>query len=317
MNSSLPKIYFFCFFISLFAIISCEDDEIVYPPGGFTYPKKTSVIDSNFYFLPINEAISRRDSTILAFYKSLFNGFNEENLSTSAPQEDVFRFIYEGSMVNDYVIIKLTKDKIEIKIDKSGSFHLAPDFKNLSSVEKNHFNLLFGSYPLTEEDYHDKKFIDSIVVMHPELLSPDYYQKLMNKVFVVDQGPFEYSEKQIKISYDKYKYFVGLINDSEFWQRPFHLKGHEEAFADGYAFLLEAATKNKYHCIMSNMYFDGPSKFRGVFDEIVKYAGIAKEFQWETYQEKMERSKEKVPVVRELELIDLRKERKRKNKNAK
>ena len=52
---------------------------------------------------------------------------------------------------------------------------------------------------------------------------------------------------------------------------------------DGYTFILEGATKNKYQCIMSNMYYDGPSKFRRVFDEIVKYTRTDSLIDWGAY----------------------------------
>ena len=58
---------------------------------------------------------------------------------------------------------------------------------------------------------------------------------------------------------------------------------------------------------MSNMYLDGPSKFRRVFDELVKYVKIDTAIRWETYEEFLNRPIKKVEV-RELELTDLKQE---------
>ena len=309
--------------IPLLILFACKPDEevnIVYPKGGYLYLKNITAKDSDFYFLPIRSTLTRKDSFwVTPGLKDLFKGFDEKNLSIEAPKEDIFRFIYDGGgMSGKFAIIKLTKDKIEIKVPKSGAFFLAPDKAKLNSIEKMHFDLLYGNYPLEEEIFSERKkrHIDSLIRIYPELLAPIYYQKLLDKVFSVNQDPFEYSKKEIQITNDKFKYFVDLINNSEFWQRPYHSKDHEASFADGYAFFLEAITKKKYQCIMSNMYLDGPSKFRRVFDELVKYVKIDTTIHWETYEEFLNRPVEKIEV-KELKLTEAKSEPQVKKKKAK
>jgi len=40
MNSLSTKIHYLLLFASLFGIISCNEDELVYPKGGYSYLKK-------------------------------------------------------------------------------------------------------------------------------------------------------------------------------------------------------------------------------------------------------------------------------------
>src|SRR5687767_14805719 len=123
-------------FISLLASISCKDDEIVYPEGGYPYLENITSRDSDFYFLPIRPTLTRKDSfKITPSFKDLFRGFDEQNLSLLPPQEDIFRLIYTGSF-GDHAVIRLMKNKIEIKVAKSGSFELAPDQTKLNAIEK-------------------------------------------------------------------------------------------------------------------------------------------------------------------------------------
>ena len=67
---------------------------------------------------------------------------------------------------------------------------------------------------------------------------------------------------------------------------------------------------------MSNMYLDGPSKFRRVFDELVKYVKIDTTIHWETYEEFLNRPVEKIEV-KELKLTEAKSEPQVKKKKAK
>ena len=309
MTFKLAKIIHPLLFIPLWVIISCSDDEIVYPKGGYPYLENITPRDSDFYFLPIRHTLTREDSfKITPAFKDLFRGFNEQNLSLRSPQGDIFRLIYTGSHGN-HAVIRILKNKIEIKVAKSGSFELAPDLIKLNAVEKTQFDLLYINYHRTEITFDErrKRYADSLIKIYPELLDPLYYRKLLDKLFSIYQGPFIYSTKEIKITNDKYKYLVALINNSEFWERPFHSTDDEASNADGYGLYLEAITKNKYQCIMSNMYLDGPSKFRKACDELIKYTGIANEISWTTYEEFLNRPVKKIEV-KELELTNLKEE---------
>lgn len=95
MNPQPLKIYQLVYLLSLHFFISCNsDEEIVYPQGGYSYLKKVAASDTNFYFLPIRNSISRRDSINILIEKMIYTSFNEPNLSIAPPAEDVFRFYY-------------------------------------------------------------------------------------------------------------------------------------------------------------------------------------------------------------------------------
>ena len=319
MTHHITKILKFIFLSSLITYISCSSNKevnIVYPEGGYSYLTKAEARDSDFYFLPVRHTLSRQDSFMVTpSFRDLFKAFNEQNLSISPPKEDIFRFIYAQDLYGQHAIVKLSKNKIEIKVPKSGTFVLAPDETKLDPLEKRHFNLLYRNYPLSEGTFSgpEKRYADSLIKIYPELLDPLYYRQLLDKLFSVYQGPFEYSTKEIKLTNDKYKYFVDLINNSEYWKRPFRSTDHAESFADGDAFFLEAITKNKYQCIMSNMYLDGPSKFRKACDELIEFAGIAKEIHWETYEEGLNRPAEKLEL-KELQLKEVKEPAPKSNK---
>ena len=140
MSSFSSKINYLLLFILLFAIISCNNEEIVYPEGGYPYLKNVAKDDTNFYFLPIRNTIDRRDSINVLFEKYVYTSFNEPNLSIVPPAEDLFRFKYYG-WPGDEAIIALFKDKIVIKEKKIGSPYNAPNKNALDSLEQLHYNL--------------------------------------------------------------------------------------------------------------------------------------------------------------------------------
>lgn len=301
MNSLSAKIHYLLVFIPLFVIISCNDDQIVYPEGGYSYLKNISSDDTNFYFLPIRKTISKRDSIYFLDFKYQYHGFNEPNLSTTPPKEDVVRFLYDGPDIS--AIITLTKNKITIKRNKSGYFHPAPDESHLDSIEKLHYDLLIDHYPLTEAKFSvwRKKYVDSLIKIYPELLFGAYYQKLIDKVFSIDQGPFEYSVEEIKISTAKFKYFANLINESGYWQLPY-LRECNGIMGNPGSFILETITKSKYKMIYSISCPGDTSKFTKACQELVKYAKMDKEinlvWNWKKSSEKVQ--------IRELQLMDLK-----------
>ena len=274
--------------IVCFVIYGCND-EIVYPEGGYPYLKNTSAEDSNFYYLPIRKSVDRRDSISILLGKMTYDIFDEPNLSISPPVEDVFRFNYSNAF-GDLLMIVLNKNKIIIKAPID-SLNNNPGQLTWDPVERLHFNFFDSQFDLNSISVKQRNHIDSLLKLYPTLFDFATYLKIVHKMFPMSR--FKYTKKEIEISESKYRYFVDLINKSEFWQRPFHIKEHEGEFMDGYTFILEGATKNKYQCIMSNMYYDGPSKFRRVFDEIVKYTRTDSLIDWGAYDGPSKKSRRK------------------------
>ena len=303
MNFLSIKVYYLLL-ISLFAFISCDDDEFVYPEGGYPYPKNTAANDTNFYFLPIRNSIGRRDSIFILIEKTMYTSFNEPNLSIAPPDEDLFRFYYTG-WPGDYAIITLTKDKIIIKEAKKGSPYKAPDENILDSIEQLHIDLFDIQYRLSDPKFPQwrKKYIDSLEKIYPLLFNSAYYVELLNKQFSIVQ-PFEYSKKEIRISVSKFKKIVALINNSDYWKSPFNKADCSDM--DGEDIFLEAITKHKYQCIFHELCSDDTSNLRKAYNEVLKYAGIedGKLGRQDTI---LARSTEKVEV-RELQLQELKEE---------
>ena len=224
MNSLSAKIYYPFICICTFAFISCNDDEIVYPEGGYSYLKNIAASDSNFYFLPIRQLIPRRDSLQAVDIKYLYMGFNEPNLSLNPPSEDIFRFVFECGFCGKEAIITLTKNEIVIKKNIKGlpGISIEPDL--LSSIEKEHYTLIDRYYPFDDPKYSIKykHYFDSLINLYPELLDHKYFEKLKTKATIIHNIPLKFTTKKILITPNKFKYFVELINKSEFWQRVYY-----------------------------------------------------------------------------------------------
>jgi hypothetical protein len=277
MKGILTRLAITSSFILSFYFTACKSDEnlnIVYPEGGYPYLNDVKPVDSNFYFLPVRHTISRSDSIFVLNYKKIFKSFNEPNLSLGPPAEDIFRFTYECPFLGEWAIITLTKDKIIIKENKSGSPYKAPNEEVLDSIEKLHYYLLESYYPLTEAKFPvwRKKHIDSLLKVYPQLLEPGYYMKLQEKVFSVNQKPLEYSLKSIKIPRSKYLYIIQLINESGYWNMQYDVENC--SIMDGSGFSLEAITKNKYKCTVFTLCPDDTSSLKEAYNEVLKYAGV-------------------------------------------
>jgi hypothetical protein len=278
MNASIISRFLF---ISLFLIyfISCSDEEIVYPEGGYPYLKPLSQKDSNNWILPIRHLIPKHDSFQGIDIKYFYRGFNEENLSLKPLNEDIFRFVFECGFCGKAAIVKLTPKEIIIKKNKSGLPGSSIDSDLLAPREKEHYEMIELYYPFNESKYslYNKKYIsfykkyfDSILKIYPQLLDQEYFEKLRSKATVIHTIPLEYSIEKIPLTAKKFKYFVDLINKSEFW----HIVYVTEcvgSYMDGDGFLVEANTRDKYNLVISDFCQDGPTKLKGVIKELLGF----------------------------------------------
>jgi hypothetical protein len=106
MNSFSDKTHYLFLFVSLFVIISCNNHEIVYPEGGYNYPKHFEDKDTTFCFYPLKDLKSTRDSFETAYWYSFLQDFGEYNLSIRPKDNPTFRMIYTGTPT---VVITLGK----------------------------------------------------------------------------------------------------------------------------------------------------------------------------------------------------------------
>jgi len=270
MNFLSPKTFYLPLFISSLAIISCNDDEIIYPDGGYDYPKYVEVKDTTFYFYPLKDILSTKDSFETANSYSFLQGFNENNLSLRPNEKPIFRLTYNGAPP---AIITLLRDEIIVKEFINGAWYQSPDTTKLSSREKKHFDILERLFPLNDTSYKKWKkiYLDSLSATNPELLNPKYYKYLLEKTGVFSKSEFEYSSKKISISKKAFDNILDQINKSGFWQLPF------DNWCDNYptdvsGFLLEANTPKKYNVVNSVSCPDDSTKYTRACQELIKYA---------------------------------------------
>ena len=162
-----------CLAILLYVLIGCNSG-IKYPEGGYDYLKTIHPEDSNFYYRPVKDSFSTRDSfwnTWLAetFYKKI----GEPNISLRALNEDVFRFHWSAALGGTY-FITLKKDSLIVK----SNFLIADTCNSgfLSPIEKEHLDFLGHYFPLNRQFGRNMtRYIDSITKIYPQLLDIKYY----------------------------------------------------------------------------------------------------------------------------------------------
>ena len=249
MKSTL--LIFSAFMIS---VISCTDHtstNISFPDGGYKYLPLVSSKDSSNYKYPLKEIISRRDSFNYSLWEDYFyKSFKEPNLSLSAPQKPVFRFVFSFGYSALTTIVSLYEDRIVIKEVETGYPYLDTDRDKLDSLEQKNYKLLRNYFPLDSYSENDrvKRKIDSMISNYPQLLNVDYYYHLTKKTVVADEKPFKYNEREIKISNERYGYFVNKINKSGYWQLTPIIDDCKDMIHPD-IFIVEAATKNQYNFV--------------------------------------------------------------------
>ena len=216
------------FVILIFAFCACDSNNIIsiqYPDGGYNYSEKISSKDSNFYFYPLKDLLSTKDSFDYSYYSDHFySSFDEPNLSLRPRQKGIFRLEYFDGALSSMkpVVIVLTEDEIVVKEGNKGQAVPWPDTSKLNQLEKYHYELLQWRFPLDDTSYNpwQKKYLDSIAKQHPKLRNPAYYRYLLDKSKALEEE-FTYTTKKISISNKTYKYLVDQINQSGYWKMPF------------------------------------------------------------------------------------------------
>lgn len=238
----------------IISIISCTDHtstNISFPEGGYKYLTLVNRKDSSNYKYPLKEIISRRDSFNYSLWENYFyKSFNEPNLSLSAPQKSVFRFIFSFGYSELTTIASLYEDRIIIKEIETGNPDMDTDISNLNPLEQKHYKLLRNYFPL--DNYHGnddvRKKLDSLITLHPQLLDVTYYHTLIKKAAVINKEQMQYNERIIKINAKKYRYFINKINKSGYWQLLPDIDDCGDILHPD-VFFVEAATKNQYNFV--------------------------------------------------------------------
>ena len=243
-----PKsLHIWAVILSCTLFMSCSHQPIIYPDGGYDYPKDINNIDSNNIGFPISHLIGTKDSFMFAcFGRFWMQAYSEPNLSLKPMAEDVFRLHYEDR--RDEFIFKMTSDEIVVKERVKGRPYPEYDSTKLDDIERRHYVVLNSNFPLQDKKNSGKrkKMLDSLVMLYPQLLDPSYYRSLLEKSFIKSKEAFTFSTRKIKISKSKFHHIVNLINSSGYWKLPYRNEC-ETAVADGYGLTLEANTSRRYN----------------------------------------------------------------------
>ncbi len=262
--------------IIILTSIFCQcnpNNSIDYPSGGYDYPNNNEIVDSSFFFYPLQNVASRSDSFYFSLYYQTFQLFEEKNLSLSPQQIEIFRFLYEYS--EGTVIITLTQNEILVKKGNvADAYDIMED--NLTELEKQHLNYL--QYFISPDSIKNipwrRAAFDSVSKEQPQLLDSKYYKNLIEKKFRIKS--YGFTINKIEISDSSYFELVSGFNKSGFWSFPYRLPCEPLAtHASGFSF--EANTRKKYNVVNGYSCPDDTTNFVKACQALIKAAQMDQE----------------------------------------
>ena len=248
-----------------------------YPPGGYPYPEHVADKDTDFYYYPLRDKLSRRDSFLAAGDSLMFKAYNEPNLSLKSMPSPVYRLVYEAFRIPRVLIITLTPSEITVKKDTAGErTREEEDTSRLEPAERWQVRFMEINCPF-DGQYTEKRRhrVDSILALYPQLRDPVYYQHVRQKELVPLRGAFGYLTLKIPLTAKEYQYLVELINASGYWQMP-NTHRCTEDFTDGDGFSLEANTPDKYNVVAGPICPNDSSMYHKACQELIHYAKMDK-----------------------------------------
>ena len=257
---------------------------IKYPEGGYDYPKQVADKDTNFYYYPYKDQLSRKDSFDYAGEYLFWKAFNEPNLSLRPREIEVLRFAYSGWSRKSYIIL-LSKNNVIIKSGDPASLY-EPNEESLTQIEKKHLHLLKIWFPLDEhiDNPGRQHYFDSLILVYPRLRDPAYYQSLADKSYILRPEKFHYDSVNIHLPEEKFDSIVNLINASEFWTLPFRVICPDSP-TDGDGFSLEISTGKKYKIVHVSGCPSDSLKFTKACQKLVSLAHLDNTIHlWNTWQ---------------------------------
>jgi hypothetical protein len=267
--------YFKCFFFTSLSIFFSCNNNIQYPDGGYDYPAHVDDKDTNFYYYPLKDKLSRKDSFENADDYRTYQTFHEPNISLKPAITETIRFFYTG-WGELPLLITITKNTIIVKRGYPGYDYVYDETK-LSDLEKKHLRILQRDFPLEKvsTDNRRKKYIDSMAKLYPQLFDVNYYESLIKKRTILKKIPFTYTEKKKSITNTQFDNLIKMINSSDYWQLPFEIEC-KETITEGSAYQLEVSTQNKYNIVRGFACPDDTSKFVKTCQQIINLAQLDK-----------------------------------------
>jgi hypothetical protein len=292
--------------VFLFGLTACTTG-IQYPDGGYPYPEHVSAKDTNFYYYPYRNALSRKDSFDYGSEHLLWALFKEPNLSLRPMSQETFRLLYSGWARRTYIIL-LKEKEITIKSGDNALVYEKAD-NAITKNERAQLLLLQRWFPLDEVKKYPpvNDYIDSMVKVYPQLLDPTYYQTLEIRSYTKNINNLHYTESSIAISREQFIHFVNLFNASGFWSMPFKFECQAQP-TDGDGFSLEANTKLKYKIVHGCTY--ERTNFTKACQELVDFVHLDKDIH--LFPKRGEKQVDSV-VVKDVKLEEIKPERPKKH----
>lgn len=256
-----------------------SNQKINFPNGGYEFAKEINIKDSSFPFYPIRSMETIRDSTHDAFFtRKLLELFNEPNISLRPEKKPVLRIMYDDETRPVY-FIRVDENQIIIKKGQRVDYmHNVED--SLSTTEQFLLGVLKRGAPISrrlkQAKLLEKRYLDSLIKLYPDLGKDEYYDYLMEKAFVPLDKPFTYSTDYVSISTSKFYEMVNKLNKAAYWTLPIELDCMNSP-SDGYGFILECNSGTKYNIVKFWSCSDEPSTFKMVCKELIELALLSKE----------------------------------------
>ncbi|MEO7310594.1 MAG: hypothetical protein ABIX01_09360 [Chitinophagaceae bacterium] len=232
----------------LILLLSCHSS-IVYPPGGYDYPKNVRAEDTNFYYLPIKDIESKRYAFENSYHFLFYRSFNEPNLSLKPLETEVFRFTFI-SVSDDIFIITLRENALTVKAGNMDDVYTYDSKQGLLTEEqKLQLGFLNSNYPIDTAaiDSSKSRYRYYMVKQYPQLLDPGYYKMLKDKTLIMNPNSVMYTTSEKRISVGTYYSLVKQINKSGYWKMPIGPEEIDGCYEQGGGvFHMEANTKTKY-----------------------------------------------------------------------
>ena len=254
-----------------------KQGNINFPKGGYNFPEKINPKGTDFLFYPVKDSFTSNDSFYTAFYeKKIYDAFNEPNISLKPSDKIIFRFFYAPPCY----MITLSKNEIIIKKGLD-SFIVNRDESKLTAIENYHLNILESSYPISKKIKNcqpsQKRFLDSMIKIYPELLEEKYFNYLLEKGFPPLKNPYKYSITSIKLTDKEVEDIITGINTSGYWNFPVALAcKYEDQATDGASFTLECNNGINYNIVRSGDCSESTA-FSRACQKLIKYAGLDNE----------------------------------------
>jgi hypothetical protein len=235
-------------------LLACHSS-IKYPPGGYDYPEVVADKDTNFYYYPVKNILSRRDSFYDSYMHLFFRAVDEPNISLKPLPVTVFRFLFNSYPKGNHTIT-LTEDEITVKDirDNDSLLSSEPDTLLLTPTERLQVKILNRDFPIDEKKPLRRplrqRYLDSMGQVYPRLYDPAYFHYLLDK----ESGTrlfhhYSYTTIKKQITKATFARLVQQIDTSGYWTLPPHPPNPNNGAFDAAGFVLEANTRYKYNIV--------------------------------------------------------------------